>query len=127
MAHVPFTRKLRRAHAIYKDAEKNYDRDGFRFYRDDAGWEYYGSPDYRRYHMGRMKTGAFSREEICFRVYADTAEVVYCNRAGRPFPDDMQLRIREWAGDWVFTESAKEHYRAAFRKKPTIHGKPAWD
>lgn len=124
--HVPFTRRIRRARTIYKDVERHYDRDGFRFYLDEAGWEYYGDPEYRRYHMGRMKTGWLSSEEICFRVFTDTAEVIYCDRSGRVFPDPMQKLIREWAGDWVFTESAKQHYRKIFNVKPRIHGKPAW-
>ncbi|MGB1582462.1 MAG: hypothetical protein ACPHCI_01600 [Solirubrobacterales bacterium] len=126
MAHIPFTRKIRRARSIYKDVEKQYDRDGFRFHRDDEGWEYYGSPEFRRYHMGRMKTGALSSEEICFLVFTDTAEVVYCDRMGNVFDEAMQEKIREWAGDWVFTESARRHYRSIFNVKPTIHGKPAW-
>lgn len=126
MLRIPIPRRLRRARAIYKDVEKQYDRDGFRFYMDDAGWVYYGDSEYRRYSMGKMKTGMFSTEEICFRVFSDTAEVVYCDRTGKVFPDYMQERIREWAGDWVFSESVKRHYRSVFNVKPKIHGKPAW-
>lgn len=126
MTQFPLTRKWRRTRRILEEVDREFDEDGYRRYFDEGGWEYYGTPEHRRYVIGRMKTGLRSKEVVCFRVYTDTFRGVYCDREGREFEPAIVEKIREWAGEWELVESPKQHFQEALDRKPTIDGRPAW-